>query len=89
MMLARCASTVLMLMPRSSAICLFRRPATMRSSTWASRVVRRRQQGVAAGLLLVLAEGAARLVEHALDQAESSSSLKGFSMKSIAPFFMV
>ncbi len=39
MMLARCASTVLMLMPRSSAICLFRRPATMRSSTCASRLV--------------------------------------------------
>eukprot|EP01034_Spumella_vulgaris_P002899 gene2898-3749_t len=35
-MLARCASTVLMLMPKSSAICLFSRPATMRSSTWAS-----------------------------------------------------
>jgi hypothetical protein len=33
MMFARCASTVLMLMPRSSAICLFRRPAMMRSST--------------------------------------------------------
>jgi hypothetical protein len=33
MMLARWASTVLMLMFRSSAICLFRRPATMRSST--------------------------------------------------------
>src|SRR5206468_5948203 len=40
MMLARCASTVLMLMPRSSAICLLSRPATIRSSTCASRVVR-------------------------------------------------
>src|SRR5690606_28820724 len=39
MMLARCASTVLMLMPRSSAICLFKRPATMRSSTCDSRPV--------------------------------------------------
>ena len=29
------------------------------------------------------------MVQHALDQATSSSSLKGFWMKSIAPFFMV
>src|SRR5690606_31228746 len=41
MMLARWASTVLMLIFRSPAICLLRRPATMRSSTCCSREVRR------------------------------------------------
>src|SRR5690554_747943 len=41
MILARCASTVLMLMFKSPAICLFRRPATMRSSTCCSRAVKR------------------------------------------------
>jgi hypothetical protein len=49
----------------------------MRSSTCASRVGQARQQGVAAGLLLVLAEGGARLVEHALDQAEQLVFLEG------------
>ena len=70
MMLARCASTVLMLMPRSSAICLFRRPATMRSSTCASRVVRRDSSASRLAASWCCAERGARLVEHALDQAE-------------------
>src|SRR4029453_8821152 len=34
MMLARCASTVLMLMPRSSAICLLRGPARIPRAPW-------------------------------------------------------
>jgi hypothetical protein len=41
MMFARCASTVLMLMERSSAICLLRRPDAIRSRTCRSRGVRR------------------------------------------------
>jgi hypothetical protein len=49
----------------------------MRSSTWASRVVRRDSRASRLACFLVLAEGAARLVEHALDQAEQLFFLEG------------
>src|SRR6185369_11177867 len=89
MMLARCASTVLMLMPRSSAICLLSRPATMRSRTCASRVVRR--DSSASRLAASWCFEKSRRARSSIfsTRATSSSSLKGFSMKSSAPFFIV
>src|SRR6218665_187679 len=78
MMLARCASTVLMLMPRSSAICLFRRPATMRSSTCASRLGSLGSRASRPAGLLVVGEVWAGMVEHAFAQPYQFGLVKGF-----------
>ena len=90
MMLARCASTVLMLMPRSSAICLFRRPGDDALEHLRLARGQARQQGVAAGGFLLCWRRTRRLRSSMRSTSDSSSSsLKGFWMKSIAPFFIV
>src|SRR5690606_31147960 len=89
MMLARWASADLMRMFASPAICLFRRPATRRSSACCSRAVRR--LSTACWLRRARAWATRSLASTSMraTMSRNSASLKGFSRKSTAPFFMV
>src|SRR3546814_555956 len=80
-MLARCSSTVLMLMPRMSAMILLGLLATTRSSTWRSRGLSLAMHSPTAPTapLLRAVASAARIA------STSASSPKGFSRKLAAP----
>src|SRR5690606_11626758 len=88
MILARWASTVLILIFRSPAICLFRRPATMRSSTCCSRAVRRLSTACWSRRARAWFTRSAASSSMRATISRRSLSLNGFSRKSTAPFFM-